>query len=64
MIFFPDPPSCTNLSQLVNDHRNQSSIDHSLDLLLIPSCNVGQEPHCLLQTEQSQMFKTATLSST
>lgn len=39
----------TNLSQLVDDHRNESSVDHSLDLLLVPSCNVGQEPDGLLR---------------
>ena len=60
---FPVLPPCTDLSQLVDDHRNQSSVDHSLDLLLVPSCDVGQEPDRLLQTHQSQMLKTSSISS-
>lgn len=39
----------TNLGQLLDDHWDQSSIDHSLDLLLVSCCNVGQEPNSFLQ---------------
>lgn len=46
-------PLLTNLGQLVDDLWNQSSVDHCLDLLLVPSCNVGQEPDRFLQTSQS-----------
>lgn len=40
----------SHLGKLMDDHGDESSIDHSLDLLLVPSCDVGQEPDSFLQT--------------
>lgn len=40
-----------NLGQLVDDHGDEASIDYSLDLLLVPCCDVGQEPHGFLQNK-------------
>lgn len=41
----------TNLGQLLDDHWNQPSTDHSLNLLLVSCCDVGQEPDSFLQTK-------------
>ena len=38
------------LAEVTNHHRHQPSLDHRLDLLLVASGDVGQEPHCLLIT--------------
>lgn len=40
--------SVTDLSQLVDDHGQQASVDDGLHLLLVACCDVGQEPHRLL----------------
>lgn len=39
----------TNLIEQVNDHGNQLGVNDGLHLLLVTCCDVGQEPHCLLQ---------------
>ena len=39
-----------SLAEVTNHHRNQPSLDHRLDLLLIACGDVGQEPNCLLFT--------------
>lgn len=51
------PHTHTHLGQLVNDHWDESSIDHSLDLLLVPSCDVGQEPDRFLKTKPGPNYQ-------
>ena len=45
-----------DLGQLVDDHGDESSIDYSLDLLLVPCCDVGQEPNSFLQNQPNHML--------
>lgn len=37
----------------MNDHRNQSCIYNSLNLLLVASCDVGEEPNCFLKNKKA-----------
>lgn len=45
-----------HLVEQVNDHRDELGVDDSLHLLLVACCDVGQEPHCLLQDKKSNFL--------
>lgn len=42
-----------HLVEQVNDHGDEFGINDSLHLLLVACCDVGQEPHCLLQEKRN-----------
>lgn len=42
----------THLVKQVNYHGDEVGVDDGLHLLLVACCDVGQEPHCLLQDSE------------
>ena len=53
----------TDLVQKVDDHGYQVGGDDGLHLLLVACCDVGQEPHCLLQDGRTAVLSLTTPSS-
>lgn len=45
-----------HLVEQVNDHWDKLGVDDSLHLLLVACCDVGQEPHCLLQDKKNNFL--------
>ena len=41
-----------SLGQMSDDHGHEAGLDHRLDLLLVARSDVGQEPHCFLNTRK------------